>query len=81
MGSVLGAEHILLMALSRCTIQNISNTFLSVDGFAIPFCCVLSMQEAWVSSLSQEDPLRKDIATHSNILVWEIPRTEEPGGL
>lgn len=43
MGSVLGAEHILLMALSRCSIQNISNTFLSVDGFAIPFSvCVCS---------------------------------------
>ena len=37
------------------------------------------MQETWVQSLTQEDPLEKEIATHSNILAWEIPWTEEPG--
>ena len=35
----------------------------------------------WVQSLGQEDPLEKGIATHSSILAWEIPQTEEPGGL
>ena len=35
----------------------------------------------WVRSLSQEDPLEKEMATNSRILAWEIPRTEEPGGL
>ena len=39
------------------------------------------MQETWVPSLSQEDPLDKEMATHSSILAWEIPWTEEPGGL
>ena len=39
------------------------------------------MQETWVQSLSQEDPLEKEIATHSSILAREIPWTEEPGGL
>ena len=39
------------------------------------------MQEAWVQSLGQEDSLEKEMATHSNILIWEIPWTEEPGGL
>ena len=39
------------------------------------------MQEAWVWSLSQEDSLEKEKATHSSILAWEIPWTEEPGGL
>ena len=39
------------------------------------------MQETWVQSLGQEDPLQKEMATHSNILAWKIPRTEEPGGL
>ena len=39
------------------------------------------MQETWVRFLGQEDPLEKEIATHSNILAWKIPRTEEPGGL
>ena len=37
--------------------------------------------QTWVQSLGQEDPLEKEIATHSSILAWEIPRTEEPGGL
>ena len=38
-------------------------------------------QETQVQSLGQEDPLEKEMATHSSILAWEIPRTEEPGGL
>ena len=41
----------------------------------------LPMQETQVRSLGQEDPLEKEIATHSNILAWEIPWIEEPGGL
>ena len=40
-----------------------------------------AMQETLVQSLGQEDPLEKGIATHSSILAWEIPWTEEPGGL
>ena len=40
-----------------------------------------AMQEAWVQSLGWEDPLEKEMATHSSILAWEIPWTEEPGGL
>ena len=39
------------------------------------------MQETQVGSLGQEDPLEKRVATHSSILIWEIPWTEEPGGL
>ena len=39
------------------------------------------MQEMRVQSLGQEDPLEKEVATHSNILAWKIPWTEEPGGL
>ena len=39
------------------------------------------MQETWVWSLGQEDPLEKGMATHSSILAWRIPWTEEPGGL
>ena len=37
------------------------------------------MQEMWVQSLGREEPLEKEIATHSSILSWEIPWTEEPG--
>ena len=40
-----------------------------------------AMQETWVQSLGQEDPLEKEMATHSSILAWKIPWTEEPGGL
>ena len=36
------------------------------------------MQETQIKSLGQEDPLEKEMATHSRILVWEIPWTEEP---
>ena len=37
-------------------------------------------QEAWVPSLGQEDPLEREMATHSSMLAWKIPMTEEPGG-
>ena len=39
------------------------------------------MRESCVQSLGWEDPLEKEMATHSSILAWRIPRTEEPGGL
>ena len=39
------------------------------------------MQETQVRSLGWEDPLEKEMATHPSILAWEIPWTEEPGGL
>ena len=40
-----------------------------------------AMRETWVQSLGQEDPLEKEMATHSNILAWEIPWTEKPSKL
>ena len=40
-----------------------------------------AVQETWVSSLGEEDPLEKEMATHSSIPAWETPWTEEPGGL
>ena len=39
------------------------------------------MQETWVRSLGWEDPLEEGMATHSSILAWGLPWTEEPGGL
>ena len=39
------------------------------------------MQETWVQSLGQEDPLEKGMATHSSVLAWRIPWTEQPGRL
>ena len=40
-----------------------------------------AMQKTWVQFLGWEDPLEKGMATHSSTLAWEIPWTEEPGGL
>ena len=41
----------------------------------------LPMQKSWVRTLVQEDPLEEEMATHSSILAWKIPLTEEPGVL
>ena len=41
----------------------------------------LAMQETWVRSLGQTDPLEKEMSIHSRILAWEIPWTDGPGGL
>ena len=43
--------------------------------------CLPAVQETWVRPLGHEDPLEKGKATHSSILAWRIPWTEEPGGL
>ena len=43
--------------------------------------CLPAMQETWVQSLGQEDPLEKEMATHSRTLAWKIPLTEKPGRL
>ena len=40
-----------------------------------------ALQETWVPLLGWEDPLEKEMATNSSILIWRIPWTEEPGGL
>ena len=43
--------------------------------------CLPTVQEIWVRSLGQEDPLEKKMATHSSTLAWKIPWAKEPGGL
>ena len=40
-----------------------------------------AMQETWVQSLGQEDPLEKEMETQSSTLAWKMPWTEKPGGL
>ena len=52
-----------------------------VTGFPGVVKNLPAKQETWVQSLGQEDPLEKEIATHSSILAWEIPWTEEPSRL
>ena len=66
---------------------------LDVPQFIFPFTCLWTSligsdgkesacsTETWVQSLGQEDILEKGMATHSSILAWRIPWSEEPGGL
>ena len=51
------------------------------DGSAGEESVIQEARETRVRSLGQEDPLEKEMATHSSILAWNIPCTEEPGGL
>ena len=61
-----------------------SSNFLNSSWF-LPVAQMVTnlpaMWETWVRSLGWEDPLEKGMATHSSILAWKIPWTEEPGGL
>ena len=50
-------------------------------GSAVKSSALQKPQEIQVQSLAQEDPLEKEMATHSGILAWEVPWTEEPGRL
>ena len=65
--------------------RNINNLRYSDDGRASLVAQMVNnlpaMQDTRVQSLGQEDPLEKGVATHSSILAWRIPCTEEPGGL
>ena len=65
---------------TRETFQEVPNDFLS-SLVAQRVKRLPAMQETWVRSLGQEDPLEKEMATHSSILAWKIPWTEEPGRL
>ena len=55
--------------------------------YLLPWACLVAQRvknlhakrETWVQSLGREDPLEKELATHSSILAWRIPWTEEPG--
>ena len=50
------------------------SSLIAQSGKSLP-----PMQETWVQSLGREDPLEKEMATHSSILAWRLPWTEEPG--
>ena len=64
-----------------------ATTFISLWGFPSGSVCkeftckAGDLQEMWVWFLGIEDPLEEEMANHSSILAWEIPWTEEPGGL
>ena len=78
------SQHSLHIALYRKTQMHfLANPFM-ILGWSLVAQMVKNppaMQETWARSLGWEDPLEKEIATHSSILAWRIPWTEEPGGL
>ena len=59
--------------------ENIINMVSSLVAQTVK--CLSTMQETWVRSLGQEDPLEKEMAIHSRTVAWKIPWTEEPGSL
>ena len=64
--------------------KTVFSTFSSPFGASLVAQTVknpCAMEESQVRSLGREDPLEEEMATHSSILAWEIPWTEEPGGL
>ena len=62
-------------------ITGINITFMNNDFVAQLVKNLPAVQETWIQSLGWEDPLEKEMATHSSILAWKISWTEEPGGL
>ena len=64
---------------SNATCSAIITSWLGFPGGSV--VKNLPMQDSWVQFLGREDPLEKEMATHSNILAWEIPWTEGPRGL
>ena len=57
------------------------NELTGASLVAQPVKNLTAMWETWIRSLGQEDSLEKEMATNSSILTWEIPWTEQPGGL
>ena len=78
-GRFWGAENVLFLDLG----PNDMNVFTSPSDLQIAQAVKNPplMREIWVQSLGWDDPLEEGITTHSSILAWRIPWTEEPGGL
>ena len=77
-------QHLDSGLLQKCETINfycLSNLVYGASLVAQTVKNLPAMQETWIRSPSWEDPLEKGMATHSSILAWRIPRTEEPGGL
>ena len=71
----LRGERVTLTRLFKCSHKYVSEQLFSFISPHIPV-----MQEMWVQSLGREDLLEEEMATHSSILAWRIPWTEEPAG-
>ena len=61
--------------------NSVMDPYISCGSAVKNLPSVQETQETWVRSLGWEDPLEKEMATHSSMLAWKIPWTEEPGGL
>ena len=72
------------LGLAQCC-KLVIYTWMGFPGHSVGKECthpaMLEIQETWVRSLAQEEPLEEGIATHSSVLAWRLPWTEEPGGL
>ena len=73
--------HFHLLAIVNSAVVNIGMGIPGRWEVKNPPRIHLPMQEMWVQSVAWEDPWEREMATHSSILYWEIPWTEEPGGL
>ena len=69
------------VAKSRARLKRLSSSSSSSIQVAQMVKSLPAIQKTWDQSLGQEDPLEMGIATHSSILAWRIPWTEEPDGL
>ena len=66
---------------AKCRARGGAGDCISKQAQGLPGGSVVETQETWVRSLTWEDPLEKETATHSRILAWEVPWTEKPGWL
>ena len=82
-GSVPQGDHLPVMSHVNCVQTVKSGSHCSGPDYNFPLKCHYMHLAGlpWVRSLGQEDPLEKEMATHSSVLAWRIPWTEEPGGL
>ena len=74
-------EHVSSAPYCRCCVFMVSYSHIQASLVAQMVKNLPAMQETRVQPLGREDPLEKDMATHSSTLVWRIPWAEEPGGL
>ena len=69
------------LQIFRCIVLSVTLPSTGASFVAQMVKHLTTMWETWVQSLGREDPLEKEMATHSSILAWRIPWTEEPGRL
>ena len=81
--SSLTIQNFTVNVMLKPGLENFEHYFTSVWSSLVAqrLKCLPGMQETWVRSLGREDPLEKEMASHSSVPAWRIPGTGEPGGL